>query len=1182
MEEPEKYAPPGLSDLAAALGSRRGGLWATGVGEGAAAMLLARLYRDLRRPMLVLCPTKRHISRLLSDLEFFLPPSDGVSPDLAEFPPYHQMAFRGVVYGPETACARVSLLFRLMSGKNPPAVIAVTPEAALSRLVPKEEISSYAELLAAGEDTDRDAFLEKLAWGGYTASLIVESPGEFSVRGGIVDVFPPGYTDPLRLEFFGDTVDSIRLFSSSTQRTIKKLDEAVILPAGEAVIAPENLPRVVNRVREEALTRGLSISQVRELIQKIKDEGRFPGIEAFLPLLYHRTTTVFDYLPPNMLCVAVEPAEFSDRAAQVLGKAEAYYETSIAEKRMCLSPSAAWLTASELEKNIKDFVALNVSAMPLNEPETEGGVKRVFSFSVADNQGLKHELSLSREHERPLAPLADRIAALVKAGAVTVLTVPGKEQAKRLESILLPYHVATARNWTPFGDLSGENPVRIALGRLSSGFQWVSEKLAFITDAEIFGSRRRTEKSVAERPRTELLDLGSLNQGDYVVHVDHGIARYEGLCTMKVNEVSADFLILSYKDNDRLYLPVDRSNLVQKFRGVSEAGPPLDKLGGGSWEKVKHKVKKDVEKIARDLLDLYAARKVRQGYAFSAPDEYFAEFEAGFAYEETPDQARTIDEVLADMEKGQPMDRLVCGDVGYGKTEVALRASFKAIADGKQVAFLAPTTILAEQHYRTFLARYRGYPVKVACLNRFRSAKEQKEIIAGISEGRVDIAIGTHRLISKDVEFRDLGLLMIDEEQRFGVSHKEKLKKFRATVDVLALTATPIPRTLNMSLSGIRDISVINTPPEQRRPITTYVTPFEDALVADAIRKELARQGQVFFVHNRVASIHAMARRLHDLVPEARFAVAHGQLPEDDLAKIMMRFIERQADVLVCTSIIESGLDIPAANTIIINKADHFGLAQMYQLRGRVGRGEDAAFAYLLIPPDTEMTRDAQRRLKVLMEHRDLGAGFAIAMSDLQIRGGGTVLGASQSGHVAAVGYEMYLRLMEEAVSRLKGEKVEEVLEPEISVDFDAFLPIDMVPDADQRLLCYRRLARMNEVSQVGSFMKELSDRFGRLPAPASQLLYKIMLKIMCRDAGVRRLDLAGIYLNLLFSPDHMARPQGILEMASQSKGTVKITPDGGIRVAIAGDDVRSRVSSAKNVLKELARRVNCKDSNGL
>ncbi len=1181
--------PPGKAGLAEfirAVAGRKGCVRASGLSGSAVAYMAAALRRELPVPLLIVVPTRRHASKLLSDLEFFLPAGDDPAERILEFQPYHQMATRGLAASPEAAAGRIALLFRLLWGQSVPEIVVATPDALLNRLIPKAELSLSAELLAAGEDTDRDLFLQKLAAGGYSSSLLVEAPGEFSVRGGIVDLFPPGFSDPLRLEFYGDTVESIRLFSAATQRTIKKLGEAVILPASEAVIRPENLPRVLHRVREKALSLGLAVTQVRDLAQKIKDEGRFPGIEAFLPLLYDRCDTLFDYLPADTLALVVEPAETEAAACGVLRKAQVSHETALSERRMSLAPAAAFADWPEIQKALSERGAVEVLSVPLTGPGDALGSGTagapVFSFEVSGNEDLSREIAGNREHERPLLPLAERLSALRRAGVTTVLSVPGKEQARRVEGLLAPYHVSLARNYAPFSDYSGENQLRIALGRLSGGFVWKSEGISVITDSEIFGGRRRTDKSVAERPRTELLDLGSLGQGDFVVHVDHGIARYDGLSTLKVNEVAGDFLVLSYKDGDRLYLPVDRSNLVSKYRGVGEAAPPLDKLGGTSWEKVKHKVKKNVEKIAKDLLDLYATRRVRPGYAYSAPDEYFAEFEAGFAWEETPDQARTIDEVLKDMEKAAPMDRLVCGDVGYGKTEVALRASFKAVTDGKQVAFLAPTTILAEQHYRTFQARYRGYPVRVACLNRFRSAREQKEILAGIADGTVDIAVGTHRLIQKDVTFRDLGLLMVDEEQRFGVSHKERLKKFRATVDVLALSATPIPRTLHMSLSGIRDISVINTPPEQRRPITTYVTPFEDAVVAEALRRELSRGGQVFFVHNRVQSIHSIARKLSELVPEARFAVAHGQLPEEDLEKVMMRFIEREVDVLVCTSIIESGLDIPGANTIIINKADTFGLAQMYQLRGRVGRGEEQAFAYLLIPEESQMTRDAQKRLKVLMEHRDLGAGFAIAMSDLQIRGGGTILGASQSGHVAAVGYELYLRLMEEAVSRLKGEKVEEPLEPEINVDFDAFLPPAYVPDTDQRLLCYRRLARMNEVSQVGAFMKELSDRYGKLPAPASQLLYKIMLKILSREAGVKRLDLAADVLSLSFSADHMARPQALLEMVSLSGGSVTLTGEGALRVVLGGDGARGKVSTAKNVLKEVARRVNLKDSNGL
>ncbi|MCK5484854.1 MAG: DEAD/DEAH box helicase, partial [Desulfobacterales bacterium] len=575
------------------------------------------------------------------------------------------------------------------------------------------------------------------------------------------------------------------------------------------------------------------------------------------------------------------------------------------------------------------------------------------------------------------------------------------------------------------------------------------------------------------------------------------------------------------------------------------------------------------------LLKLYAKRKFDKGYSFGSVDSYFQDFEAGFEYEETPDQIKAIENVLEDMYQKTPMERLICGDVGYGKTEVALRASFLAVNNNKQVAILVPTTILAEQHYATFSKRYERYPINIACLSRFRSVRKQKEIIADLEAGRLDIVIGTHRLLQKDIAFKDLGLLILDEEQRFGVKHKEKLKNLKHNVDVLTLTATPIPRTLHMSLVGIRDISIISTPPEFRQSIITYICEFDGALISEAIQKELSRQGQIFFVHNNIQSITKIARKLQHLVPEVRLDIAHGRMAENDLEQVMYRFLNKEFDMLVCTTIIESGLDIPAANTIIVNRADRFGLAQIYQLRGRVGRADEQAYAYLIIPNESLLTKDAQKRLKVLMEHSDLGSGFQIAMNDLKIRGGGTILGASQSGHIAAVGYDMFLKLMEDAMAELKGEAPLESLEPEINVRMSAFISESYIPDIDQRLAAYRRLAKMTELKEIDDFKTELIDRYGELPKEASNLLFKIVLKILSRKTGVSRLDLTGQQLLLHFSDVHIKNTERLVDMILSAPERYKLMKGHVLSVKLAGYAGGSHLSRAKNILKEIVQRVN-------
>jgi transcription-repair coupling factor (superfamily II helicase) len=744
-----------------------------------------------------------------------------------------------------------------------------------------------------------------------------------------------------------------------------------------------------------------------------------------------------------------------------------------------------------------------------------------------------------------------------------------------LSSLLVPYGIqlTTVNGYSEIKKDSGQ--LYICVGQISSGFVWPAEFLALVTDDEIFGVRHQRRKRTEPRPRTQMLDLQELKKDDLIVHNDHGIGQYGGLAKMTIDGVTNDFLIITYKGDDKLYLPVDRMSVVQKYMGIEDIVPVLDTLGGKSWERVKSRIKKSAEKIAGELLKLYARRKVEKGYAFSPADSYVKDFEAGFAYEETADQLKAIEDVIADMQKATPMDRLVCGDVGYGKTEVALRASFQAVNDGKQVAMLVPTTILAEQHYETFRRRFKRHPVNVACLSRFRSPRVQRAIIDDLKAGRVDIVIGTHRLVQKDVQFNDLGLLILDEEQRFGVKHKEKLKKFRSTVDVLALTATPIPRTLHLSLVGVRDISIISTPPEFRKSIMTYISEFDDAVIADAINKELRRQGQIFFVHNNIHSIDKIAGKLQRLVPQVRLAVAHGRMDEDELEQVMFLFMNREIDMLVCTTIIESGLDVTTANTIIVNHADRFGLAQMYQLRGRVGRADEQAYAYLLIPHESLLGKNAQKRLKVLMEHSDLGAGFQIAMSDLKIRGGGTILGASQSGHIAAVGYDMFLKLMENAVAGLKGEETVEPLEPEINVNFSAFIAESYIPDIDQRMSAYRRLAKMTELQQLADFKSESLDRFGPLPEEAEDLLLKIMLKVLAKKAGVSRLDLVGRNLSLNFSESHQRNPAALVDMIMAAPKNFKLSPEHVLKTKLGSPDLNSQLAQTKNLLIEIAQRVN-------
>ncbi len=1136
------------------------------------AFLISKIYHQLRFPILVVTPSIKEAQRFLEDLRFFDHSADAA---LVLFPPYNILPFKFLSYHSETAAQRICALYNIIESKTPPIVVT-SVDALLQRVIPKQEIIDYAELIVADEEIERNGFIEKLVAGGYQHASIVEEPGDYCVRGGIVDIYGPLYADPIRIEFFGDTVESIRFFSAASQRTIKPIAEAVVLPAREMVLNKALLLQIINRIRARAAELEIPVTEIRKIIDLIENGQGFPGIESLIPLIYPELDNVFDYLPKNTLIVSSGDGDLARAADESEERIAKNFEASCQGKKLCVDPSQLYLSWPQVEAMISQKKPLAFKQLEVQrgvEPNRSDAMQ--IRTVVETNADLSLQLTNYQDKENLLKPLADWIDEKRRAGLATFIVCRTKTQAERLKSLLTPYGFQFKLTES-FSDAKIEaNTLCLCLGQISSGFVWAAESLAIITEAEIFGLRLRRRKPSRPRPSSELLDLQDLKKDDLIVHVELGIGRYDGLRKLKVDGFTNDFLVLLYKDGDKLYLPVDRMSIVQKYMGVDGIEPVIDKMGGTSWKRVKARVKRSAEKIAGGLLKLYAKRKFDKGYSFGSVDSYFQDFEAGFEYEETPDQIKAIENVLEDMYQKTPMERLICGDVGYGKTEVALRASFLAVNNNKQVAILVPTTILAEQHYATFSKRYERYPINIACLSRFRSVRKQKEIIADLEAGRLDIVIGTHRLLQKDIAFKDLGLLILDEEQRFGVKHKEKLKNLKHNVDVLTLTATPIPRTLHMSLVGIRDISIISTPPEFRQAIITYICEFDGALISEAIQKELSRQGQIFFVHNNIQSITKIARKLQHLVPEVRLDIAHGRMAENDLEQVMYRFLNKEFDMLVCTTIIESGLDIPAANTIIVNRADRFGLAQIYQLRGRVGRADEQAYAYLIIPNESLLTKDAQKRLKVLMEHSDLGSGFQIAMNDLKIRGGGTILGASQSGHIAAVGYDMFLKLMEDAMAELKGEAPLESLEPEINVRMSAFISESYIPDIDQRLAAYRRLAKMTELKEIDDFKTELIDRYGELPKEASNLLFKIVLKILSRKTGVSRLDLTGQQLLLHFSDVHIKNTERLVDMILSAPERYKLKKGHVLSVQLAGYAGGSHLSRAKNILKEIVQRVN-------
>ena len=1147
------------------------GVICTGLSGSEKAFFVNRLYMKHRAPVVVITPSTKEAETYLEDLEFF---AERPCPPLMYFPPYNITPFKYLSYHNETAAKRIRSLYQLIVGDVPPMVVTTMP-ALMQRILPKQELCDYAELIMAQEGIDRDRLLDKLISSGYERSSIVEEPGDFSIRGGILDIFSPLYSDPIRIELYGDMVESIRFFSAVTQRTIKNIREAVILPARETIIKSDSLTQVINRIRKQSSGLNIPVSRARDLIQRIKKDGVFPGIESLIPLIYPNLDSFFDYVSKDAIFILDEPGELENIADLTLMKALESFDAAQKESRLCVEPERLYLTWQETKSLFEQKNTISMKKLPVSkEPMSERPLLKQFHYSVKDNMDISLEFERRREKDL-FSPLENWINHQRLSGFDTLVVCHTRTQAKRLMSLLVPYGVHL-KGIERFADINqSKGQASVCLGRISSGFVWPAESLAIITEDEIFGSKHRAKIKPEQEIRTQLFAFEDLKKGDLVVHIDHGIGQYGGLVELTLNGSSNDFLLIVYKDDDKLYLPVDRMGMIQKYMGVDGIEPDLDKMGGKSWERVKERVKRSTEKIAGELLKLYAERKVSKGHAFRELDVDFKNFEMGFPYEETQDQLGAIEDVYNDMKAQISMDRLVCGDVGYGKTEVALRASLMAVNDGKQVALLVPTTVLAEQHFTTFSERFQRYPINIACLSRFRSLKEQRNIINDLKTGKTDIVIGTHRLIQKDVMFKDLGLLILDEEQRFGVKHKEKLKKIRRSVDVLALTATPIPRTLHMSLMGVRDISIISTPPEHRKSIITYICEFDDAVISDAIQKELGRKGQIFFVHNNIHSIRKMAKHLQELVPDVRLDVAHGRMNEEELEVVMLRFMNKEIDMLVCTTIIESGLDIPSANTILINRADRFGLAQIYQLRGRVGRLDEQAYAYLFIPKESTLGKDAKKRLKVLMEHSDLGSGFQIAMSDLKIRGGGTILGASQSGHIAAVGYDMFLKLMENSMAELKGEKVQESLEPEININMPASIPEFYIADIDQRLSVYRRLAKMTELKEIADFKEELMDRFGDLNTESENLLLKIMLRVLAIKAGANRVDLKGWHLSLSFSKPHQKNPSGIVDMVLSERDRFEITPDHILKVKLKKGNISFLLSQTKNILIEIMQRVN-------
>jgi len=1138
----------------------------SGLKGSSPALFVAELVRAGLDNPVVITATQEAAEEFCRELTFF---SCG---DLFAglFPAWDAQPFSASSPHPDVTGARLNTLFRLQNNLSRITVMPVA--AALQRVLPRKTLSDASCYLLPGEEFDRDDLLARLIRIGYANVPLVEDRGTFAVRGGILDIFPPNLPTPVRIEFFGDTAETMRAFDPLTQRSLQPIEELVLLPSREILLSDEVLADIGPRLKQCCDDLDIPTNRRRLILEDLQNTVYFQGIDFLQPLLHPRLETIFDYISASVPLILLDPEaigyvglSFCEEVEEGAAKA--------ASAGFAHSPAGElFLDEAELISLIADRYVIELPSLLL---ETSDVITTV-TVSCHDNSDLR--VAVSKESSHALAPLAATLREWLDGGERIAIACHQQAQAERLKELLTPYRIPCFVSEGGFTDLAGAETqnhasmpfIKIHIGDISRGFRLTSSRLILIAEEELFGKRVRRRGVSEVRKKQLLASLAELKPGDYMVHIDHGIALYRGLQHISVGNSGGDFLLLEYAGSDKLFLPVDRLGLVQRYIGPEGSHPALDKLGGVSWDKSKWKARKNIEELAGELLEIYARRQLSEGFSFSPPDEMYREFEASFAWEETPDQLSAIQDVLADMQHSKPMDRLVCGDVGYGKTEVALRGAFKSALDGKQVGILVPTTILAQQHYETFRERLKDYPVTVEVLSRFRTAREQKEILERLKKGNIDIIIGTHRLLQKDVAFKDLGLMIIDEEQRFGVKDKERLKSFRAVVDVMTLTATPIPRTLYMSMMGIRDLSIIDTPPVDRLAVKTIVSRFSEELIREAVLRELRRGGQIFFVHNRVQTIGKRAELLAQLVPEAKIAVGHGQMGEHELEKVMLGFMHGETNLLLCSTIIESGLDIPNANTLIVDHADKFGLSQLYQLRGRVGRSTQRGYAYLLIPGEAAISSDARERLRVLQEISELGAGFRIATHDMEIRGAGDMLGNRQSGTVTEIGFELYNQMLEETISRMRGEESIERVEPEISLKVPAFIPEAYVKDAGQRLVIYKKLTQAESEEDVLDVQNELLDRFGKYPLATSYLFEIMKLRLLLKKLIVRQIDFDGKAVVVSFHPRTPASPDTIIGMMRSEPKKYQFTPDYKLVCTLKDTSFEGILEMAKGVLQRL------------
>ncbi|RMF21585.1 MAG: transcription-repair coupling factor [Deltaproteobacteria bacterium] len=1170
-------------EISRSLERERGAAWRLqGLHGGATDFVLGALAATWRRPALIIVDRPERAERLAEGIrtvlgeEFeaaFLARRVHVLPE-REAPPLEMISPPA-----EVVAGRTAALYQAARGDRP--IIVAAAVALAERTPAPEAVLPSCRYLVVGDELDRDAFAGELERLGYRRVGVVEEPGEAAVRGGIVDLWSPGSAHPYRIELFGDTIESLRTFDAGEQRSIESIEDVVVLPACPFALerlADAEVRRAVQARCNELL---VAASERRRLDADMSAGLHFPGAELLLPYCAP-VASLADYLPGDTVTIVVDPPAVEARLDAWARELDQAREAADQSGLFYPPVERLFLGAAELRAMLARTPLIEVDELETIEAAEQD--RRRARIEVRGNEALRAARMQARRSRRAdrLGPLAEQLNTLASEGRLAIV-VADQTQRARVEHLLELCGLGPRRRARGLLELleADSGAVFMTTGVLESGFRLPADAVAVVTDEDLFGRERRPVRRRRVSRARALTALAEASPGDYMVHVDHGIGRYHGLKHMVVGETEGDFIHLEYAGGDRYYLPIDRINLVEKYTGAGGTPPPLSRLGSAAWERTKKKAKESVLKLASELLDLEAYRAVhtRAPLASAGPD--FEDFEAQFPFEETEGQKEAIAQVIADLSGEKPMDRVVCGDVGYGKTEVALRAAYLTVMGGRQVAFLVPTTVLARQHLDTIRARFADYPVEVAMLSRFNTRAENQAIVERLAAGTIDIVVGTHRLLQRDVRFARLGLLVVDEEHRFGVRHKERIKRMRREVDVLTMTATPIPRTLQLALAGVRDLSLIETPPVDRLAIRTYVARYDEALIKQAIERELARKGQVFFVHHRVASIGAVAHRVSELVPKARVAIAHGQMKEDELDHVMAEFLAGERDVLVCTSIIESGLDIPNANTIIVNRADTFGLAQLYQIRGRVGRSSRRAYAYLLVPNQERISEDARRRLAVLQELDDLGSGFRLAAHDMEIRGAGNLLGKEQSGHVAAVGFDLFMRMMEEASEELRGRPPAPVIEPEIDLGAEAFLPESYVDDVGERLMCYKRMASADSREALDAIVDELTDRFGPPPRPVRDLVRVMALRPGLKRLAVESLKAGGKAVALRFHESSPIEPEALVELARSGDGRYRLRPGGVLTMTLAGAGWDERVGEVEELIERLSTLIGERDRQG-